>query len=62
MAQKRKAHAETFNSLKIYIEDRILGKKAHLLVDINSYYLALLQDTAETDLKHITSSTQKLEA
>ena len=37
-------------------------KEVHLLVDINSYYLALLQDTVDTDLKHITSSTQKLEA
>ena len=37
-------------------------KEVHLLVDINSYYLALLQDTVDTDLKHVTSSAQKLEA
>ena len=37
-------------------------KEVHLLVGINSYYLALLQDTVDTDLKHITSSAQKLEA
>ena len=61
--KERKAHAEAFNALKIYIEDRILEKKeVHLLFDINSYYLALLQDTVDTDLKHITSSAQKLEA
>ena len=61
--KERKAQAEAFNALKIYIEDRILEKKeVHLLVDINSYYLALLQDTVDTDLKHVTSSAQKLEA
>ena len=27
----------------------------HPLVDINSYYMALLQGTADKDLKHITS-------
>ena len=37
-------------------------KEVHLLVDCNSYYLALLQDTVDTDLKHVTSSAQKLEA
>ena len=36
-------------------------KDVHLLVDINSYYLVLFQDTVDTDLKHITSSAQKLE-
>ena len=36
-------------------------KEVHLLVDINSFYLALLQDTVDTDLKHITSSALKLE-
>ena len=51
--KERKAHAEAFNALKIYIEDRILEKKeVHLLVDISSYYLAILQDTVDTDLKH----------
>ena len=61
--KERKAHAEAFNALKIYIEDRILEKReVHLLVDVKSYYLALFQDTVDTDLKHITSSTQKLEA
>ena len=39
-----------------------MKKKVHLLVHINSYYLAPLQDTVGTDLKHITSSAQKLEA
>ena len=34
-------------------------KDVHLLVDINSYYLALFQDTVDTDLKHITSSARK---
>ena len=33
-----------------------------MLVDINSYYPALLQDTVDADLKHITSNAQKLEA
>ena len=52
--KERKFHAEAFNALKIYIEDRILDKKeVHLLVDVNSYYLALLQDTEDTDLKHV---------
>ena len=37
-------------------------KEVHLLVDINSYYLALLQDTVDTDLKHITSTAQKFES
>ena len=37
-------------------------RDVRLLVDVNSYYLALLQDTVDTDLKHITSSAQKLEA
>ena len=37
-------------------------REVHLLVDVKSYYLALFQDTVDTDLKHITSSTQKLEA
>ena len=37
-------------------------KEVHLLVDINSYYPALLQDTVDTDLKHITSNAQTLEA
>ena len=62
--KERKAHAEAFNALKIYIEDRIFGEKKelHLLLDINSYYLALWQDTVDTDLKHITSSARKLEA
>ena len=51
--KERKAHAEAFNALKIYIEDRILEKKeVHLLVDISSYYLAILQDIVDTDLKH----------
>ena len=63
MAQRKKANFEAFNALKIYIEDRILDKKeVHLLVDINSYYLALLQNTVDTDLKHTTSSALKLEA
>ena len=67
MAQRKKANFEAFNALKIYIEllyiDRILDKKeVHLLVDINSYYLALLQNTVDTDLKHTTSSDLKLEA
>ena len=54
MAQRKKSF------IKIYIEDRILDKKeVHLLVDINSYNLALLQDIVDTDLKHIA---QKLEA
>ena len=61
--KERKTYAEELNTLKIYIEDGILGKKeVRLLVDINSYYLALLQDAVDTDLKHITSSPQKLEA
>ena len=37
-------------------------KEVCLIVDINSYYLALLQDTADTDLKGITTSAQKLDA
>ena len=50
--KERKAHAEAFNALKIYIEDWILGKKeVHLLVDISNY-LAILQDTVDTDFKH----------
>ena len=60
--KERKAHAEAFNALKIYTEDRILEKKeVNLLLDISSYYLALLQNTVNTALKHITSSAQKLE-
>ena len=60
--KERKAHAEAFNALKIYTEDRILEKKeVNLLLDISSYYLALLQNTVDTALKHITSSAQKLE-
>ena len=44
------------NALNIYIEGRILDEtEVHLLVDLKSYYLALLQDTAYKDLKHITS-------
>ena len=35
---------------------RILDEtEFHPLVDINSYYMALLQGTADKDLKHITS-------
>ena len=61
--KERKTYAEEFNARKIYIEDRILEKKeVRLLADINSYYLALLQNAVDTDLKHITSSPQKLEA
>ena len=53
--KERKVHAEVFNALKVYIEAWILDKtEVHVLVDINSYYLALLQDTADSDLKHIT--------
>ena len=62
-SKERKAHTEVFNALNNYIEDQTLEKKeVHLLVDINSYYLALLQDTVDTDLKNITSNAQKLEA
>ena len=54
--KERNVHAEAFNAFKIYIVDWILDKKAiHILVDINSCYLALLQDTVDTDLKNITS-------
>ena len=62
MAQRKESSYS--NALKIYIEDQILEEKkeVYLLVDINSYYLGLLQDTVDTDLKHITSSVQKLEA
>ena len=62
-SKERKAHTEVFNALNNYIEDQTLEKKeVHLLVDINSYYLALLQNTVDTDLKHTTSSDLKLEA
>ena len=44
------------NALNIYIEGRILDEtEVYLLVDLKSYYLALLRDTADKDLKHITS-------
>ena len=46
--------------LRFTLKIKFWKKEVHLLVDINSYYLALLQDTVDTDLKHITSSAQKL--
>ena len=55
--KERRADAEAINAFKIYI----LGKKeAHLLVDINSYFLAHLQDTVDTDLKHIIVALKRL--
>ena len=49
--------------LRVTLKIEFSGKKeVHLLVGINSYHLALLQDTVDTGLKHLTSSAQKLEA
>ena len=43
--------------IKFWIKKKLID----LLIPI-VIYLALLQDTVDTDLKQITSSTQKLEA
>ena len=60
--KERDLHDNTFNALKVFIDEHVIVKKeVHLLSDINKYYESLLREIVREEFKDVNSSAQELE-